>query len=690
MSKSKSRKFADILSGNLATVLDDGIISASEVASLGTAATTDATAYATAAQGTTADNALPKAGGAMTGAITTSSTFDGRDIATDGAKLDGIETGATADQTSAQILTSIKTVDGASSGLDADLLDGQHGSYYTAYADTAVANLADSAPATLNTLNELAAALGDDASFSTTVTNSIATKLPLAGGTMSGDIDGNGNKVLFANVYSSTNDLPSASTYHGMFAHVHGTGKGYFAHAGAWIPLANETATLALSGGAMTGAITTNSTFDGRDVATDGTKLDTIETNATADQTDAEIRAAVEAATNSNVFTDADHSKLNAIEASADVTDTANVVSALTAGTNIAIAANGTISSTDTNTTYSVQDGELSQNNFTDADHTKLNSIETSADVTDTTNVVAALTAGTNVSIAANGTISSTDTNTTYSVGDGGLTQKNFTTTLKSKLDGIESGATGDQSASEISGLEEFVEDQIGANIIGGSNVSVSYNDSTGQTTLSSTDTNTTYSAGGGLGLSGTTFSHTDTSSQASVNNSGRTYIQDITLDTYGHITAISSATETVVNTNTTYSVGDGGLTQKNFTTTLKSKLDGIATSANNYSHPNHTGEVTGSSSLTIANNVVDEANLKVSNSPTNGYALTAQSGNTGGLTWAEISGGGDDDLFYSNLRAISSSKTLSSTRNTFTAGEITINSGISVTIPHGGFWSIL
>ena len=45
------------------------------------------------------------------------------------------------------------------------------------------------------------------------------------------------------------------------------------------------------------------------------------------------------------------------------------------------------------------------------------------------------------MSIAADGTISSTDTNTTYSVGDGGLTQKNFTTTLKSKLDGIASGA---------------------------------------------------------------------------------------------------------------------------------------------------------------------------------------------------------------------------------------------------------
>ena len=154
-----------------------------------------------------------------------------------------------------------------------------------------------------------------------------------------------------------------------------------------------------------------------------------------------------------NNFTDADHTKLNAIEASADVTDTTNVVSALTAGSNITIAANGTISSTDTNTTYSVQDGELSQNNFTNADHTKLNSIETNADVTDTTNVVAALTAGTNVAIAANGTISSTDTNTTYSVGDGGLTQKNFTTTLKSKLDGIESGATADQTKADIDAL---------------------------------------------------------------------------------------------------------------------------------------------------------------------------------------------------------------------------------------------
>ena len=60
----------------------------------------------------------------------------------------------------------------------------------------------------------------------------------------------------------------------------------------------------------------------------DKTKLDAIEASATADQTDAEIRAAVEAATDSNVFTDADHTKLNGIEASADVTDATNVTAA--------------------------------------------------------------------------------------------------------------------------------------------------------------------------------------------------------------------------------------------------------------------------------------------------------------------------------------------------------------------------
>ena len=254
------------------------------------------------------------------------------------------------------------------------------------YVGTQISNLVDSAPSTLDTLNELAAALGDDANFSTTITNSLATKAPLASPALTGvptaptassstnttqiattafvqsvagsgialtdlsvtsasasgggalsynnssgvftytppnlsnflttvsfanltgkpttiagygitdvtwanlgskpttiagfgitdafdgvfssltgrpnsisgygitdpialtnaDIDIGSNdfittgKVYFANMFATTSALPSATTYHGMFAHVHANGAAYFAHGGNWIQLANN------------------------------------------------------------------------------------------------------------------------------------------------------------------------------------------------------------------------------------------------------------------------------------------------------------------------------------------------------------------------------------------------------------------------------------------------------------------
>ena len=54
------------------------------------------------------------------------------------------------------------------------------------------------------------------------------------------DLDMGGNRVLFANVYTNLADLPSASTYHGMFAHVHSEAAAYYAHAGSWVKLAND------------------------------------------------------------------------------------------------------------------------------------------------------------------------------------------------------------------------------------------------------------------------------------------------------------------------------------------------------------------------------------------------------------------------------------------------------------------
>lgn len=46
--------------------------------------------------------------------------------------------------------------------------------------------------------------------------------------------------IYFSNNFADTNALPSATTYHGMFAHVHAEGRAYFAHAGAWVALANQ------------------------------------------------------------------------------------------------------------------------------------------------------------------------------------------------------------------------------------------------------------------------------------------------------------------------------------------------------------------------------------------------------------------------------------------------------------------
>ena len=120
----------------------------------------------------------------------------------------------------------------------------------TEYVDSAVSNLVDSAPSTLNTLNELASALNDDPSFATTITTSIGTKLNLSGGTLTGDLDLGSNdltttgKILYSNYYATESALPSSSTYHGMGSHVHnynssGVGRWVFAHANAWHPVAN-------------------------------------------------------------------------------------------------------------------------------------------------------------------------------------------------------------------------------------------------------------------------------------------------------------------------------------------------------------------------------------------------------------------------------------------------------------------
>jgi hypothetical protein len=245
--------------------------------------------------------------------------------------------------------------------------------------------------------------------------------------------------------------------------------------------------------------------------------------------------------------------------------ETAGTVTLTGAGATTLTQVGGTIEirSTDTNTTYTVGDGGLTQKNFTTTLQTKLDGIEAGANVTDTANVVAALTAGTNVSIAANGTISATDTNTTYSAGTGLALSG---TTFKLKGGEIPGSADLNHSSYRATGVYSQNSD---LDAVSGSNYPVAL---AGMLEVWNDD------YGNGL-------------------HCLQRYSQYNSTDVYqrnyynGNWSAWRNLTQ---DTNTTYSVGDNGLTQKNFTTTLNTKLDGIAASANNYSLPAGTSLVRG------------------------------------------------------------------------------------------------
>jgi len=146
----------------------------------------------------------------------------------------------------------------------------------TAFVKTAVDNVINAAPGALDTLDELAAALGDDANFATTVTNSIATKLALAGGTMTGNIAMGTNKVTGLGTPTSNTDAATK------------------AYADTMLPLAGGTMTGAIAMG--TNKITGLGTPTANTDAVTKAYADTIITSVAADAASAAASASAAAA----------------------------------------------------------------------------------------------------------------------------------------------------------------------------------------------------------------------------------------------------------------------------------------------------------------------------------------------------------------------------------------------------------
>ena len=101
----------------------------------------------------------------------------------------------------------------------------------------------------------------------------------------SSDVDFGSYKITYSNNYATLSDLPNASTYHGMFAHVHAEAAGYYSHAGAWYKLVNydTSGNLTISG---------NLTVNGTTTTINSTTLDVDDLNITVASGAADAAAA--------------------------------------------------------------------------------------------------------------------------------------------------------------------------------------------------------------------------------------------------------------------------------------------------------------------------------------------------------------------------------------------------------------
>ena len=199
-------------------------------------------------------------------------------------------------------------------------------------------------------------------------------------------------------------------------------------------------------------------------------KLDGIEASATADQTDAEIRTAVEAATDSNVFTDADHTKLNGIESSATADQSnAEILTAIEDGVDSVHYKNGSID------TEHIGDDQVTAAKLANSINSAI--AANTAKVTNSDQSKADINA---LDITEVGTISSgvwqgTTIKTAY-IGDDQITEDKLANTLLAEIDANTAKVTNsDQSKADINALDITEVGTISSGVWQGTTIKTAY-----------------------------------------------------------------------------------------------------------------------------------------------------------------------------------------------------------------------
>ena len=589
----------------------------------------------------------------VAGNISCDGTVDGRDIATDGTKLDTIETNATADQTASEILALLLTVDGSGSGLDADTLDGVASTSFL-WADE------------------------DDSFIGTISANSDNTNPVIK-------IQGAGpNFIQFASDASGTVDADSINFIYRSGGNTLGFERA--SDGNTLFSVDADDGTTHFSGNLnvgngcdVTGNITVTGTVDGRDIATDGTKLDGIATGATNVTNTNQLTNGAGFLTSvgtSNIDDDAvTFAKIQNVSATNRILGRdsagAGVIEEITPANlrtmlNVEDGATADQTASEILTLIKTVDGAGSGLDADTLDGVSSGSFIRS-DATDT--MSGQLTSTNNIRI--------NDASKSFQVGD--IDNDNFTSiqhvTGSSTIRGV---SVNNVNASVIENLQGTTNQHI---VLGdASNTSTEALLGVSITTASTEYVRMTLSGQGNLVVHNNI---TSTQGSFSGNGSGLTSLNASNLSSG----TIPSARVPTLNQDTTGSAA----TLTTARTIAGVSFDGSANiSLNNNAITNGAGYITGSSlnASNLDSGTIPDARFPATLPAISGANLTNLPA-SGGPT-----GGGSDKIFTENAQTVTTNYTIGDTFgaacNAMAAGPITINSGVTVTVNSGETLTII